>query len=187
MGEVAGLHRDQSPAKSTKPLLIRFFVDIQYIIYCTLCQVVFLIYSGKLRKRGGARAPPPVRRKVSNNMSFSANGRKRPGENSCFPPSPFSALLALCGAPRRVTRLRREWWGSAPHPASFCAKRKRKSSYDSRGKVTLYSAALILRIPDQYIPPMPPAGIAGAAAASSGLSATRDSVVRTIAATDAAF
>ncbi len=36
--------------------------------------------------------------KVLRHMSFSAVGRKRPGENSCFPPNPFSAFEAFSAA-----------------------------------------------------------------------------------------
>ncbi len=159
--------------------------------------------------RGAVLSPLDIQLLYFGSVSFTAGSSKRPGENSCFPrrpfvarrpcralgdgfatsccPNPFSASWALYGAPRRVTRLRREWWGfarrplvarhpcralgtalqrrAAPHPLvrpvsrseihphsggermnignevttlfSFCAKRKRKSSCDALGKVSL--------------------------------------------------
>ena len=43
------------------------------------------------------------------------------------PCNPFSAFYAYSGAAAPSNALSREWWGFAPHPTSFCAKRKRKA------------------------------------------------------------
>ena len=43
------------------------------------------------------------------------------------PCNPFSAFYAYSGAAAPSNALSREWWGFAPHPTSFCAKRKRKT------------------------------------------------------------
>ena len=48
--------------------------------------------------------------------------------------NPFSAFYAFSGAAAPSNALAREWWGFAPHPTFFCAKRKRKAFFRaSRG------------------------------------------------------
>ena len=72
----------------------------------------------------------------------------------------------------------------------FCSywlqnRKKGRSPYGLRPYILLYAVRL-LKLLNQYMPPMsPPAGVAGAG--GSGRSATRLSVVRTIAATLEAF
>ena len=69
----------------------------------------------------------PSRERAAKKLSAADYGSRRPGENSCFPPYPFSALLAFSGAHAPSV-------GRCPTPRFLLvAKRKRKTIRASRG------------------------------------------------------